>query len=92
MVVYGALNIQRFALGVPELLQLIFKNQALLGFALVTLLTPEALRTDLTTLFHAARDGGLHVSLGGRFALADAAEAHRALESRRTVGKLVLVP
>jgi NADPH:quinone reductase len=92
MVIYGALNIQRFALGVPELLQLIFKNQGVLGFALVTLLTPEALRRDLTTLFQAVRDGRLHVSLGGRFALADAAEAHRALESRRTAGKLVLVP
>lgn len=92
MVVYGALNIQRFALGVPELLQLIFKNQAVLGFALVTLLTPDVVRRDLASLFELAKDGRLQISLGGRFALADAAEAHRALESRRTVGKLVLVP
>ncbi|HUM12602.1 MAG TPA: zinc-binding dehydrogenase [Myxococcaceae bacterium] len=92
MVVYGALNIQRFSLGVPELLQLIFKNQAVLGFALVTLLTPETLREDLTALFRMAKDGRLRVSHGGRFGLADAAEAHRALQSRRTVGKLVLVP
>jgi NADPH:quinone reductase len=92
MVVYGALNIQRFSLGVPELLQLIFKNQAVLGFALVTLLSPEALRRDLETLFRMAQDGRLRVQLGGRFALADAASAHRALESRKTAGKLVLVP
>jgi len=92
MVVYGALNIQRFALGVPELLQLIFKNQAVLGFALVTLLTPGALRADLELLFQMARDGRLRTHLGGRFPLADAASAHRALEGRRTAGKLVLVP
>jgi NADPH2:quinone reductase len=92
MVVYGALNIQRFSLGVPELLQLIFKNQAVLGFALVTLLGPERLREDLTELFRMARDEELRVQLGGRFSLAEAAAAHRALESRRTVGKLVLVP
>jgi NADPH2:quinone reductase len=92
MVVYGALNIQRFSLGVPELLQLIFRNQAVQGFALVTLLTPETLRDDLTTLFALARAGQLRVQLGGRFALGDAAAAHRALESRRSVGKLVLEP
>ncbi len=92
MVIYGALNIQRFSLGVPELLQLIFKNQAVLGFALVAPLTPETLREDLEALFRMARDGELRVQLGGQFPLADARAAHRALESRRTVGKLVLVP
>jgi NADPH:quinone reductase len=92
MVVYGALNIQRFSLGVPELLQLIFKNQAVLGFALVTLLGPEKLREDLTELFRMARNAELRVQLGGEFSLAEAAAAHRALESRQTVGKLVLIP
>ena len=92
MVVYGALNIQRFSLGVPELLQLIFKNQAVLGFALVTLLTPETLRADLELLFQKARDGSLRTHIGGRLPLTGAASAHRALQSRRTVGKLVLVP
>jgi NADPH2:quinone reductase len=37
-------------------------------------------------------DGSLKVTIGESFALTDAAEAHRALESRRTVGKVVLVP
>lgn len=92
MVVYGALNIQRFSLGVPELLQLIFQNQSVLGFALVTLLTAETLRADLELLFRRARDGSLRTRIGGRFSLADAASAHRALQSRQTAGKLVLVP
>jgi len=36
--------------------------------------------------------GRLHVRIGARFALADAAEAHRALEGRRTTGKVLLLP
>ena len=38
----------------------------------------------------AVADGSLHVRIGARFDLADAAEAHRALEARRTAGKIVL--
>ncbi|WP_245394637.1 zinc-binding dehydrogenase [Amycolatopsis keratiniphila] len=30
--------------------------------------------------------------IGGRYALADAAQAHRDIESRRTSGKLLLMP
>ena len=37
-------------------------------------------------------DGSLKVRIGGEFPLADAAEAHRALEGRRTTGKLLLIP
>ncbi|MFL2553582.1 MAG: quinone oxidoreductase family protein [Candidatus Rariloculaceae bacterium] len=37
-------------------------------------------------------DGCLQVEIGQRFALADAADAHRALESRRTKGSTVLLP
>jgi NADPH2:quinone reductase len=92
MVIYGALNIQSFALGVPELLQLIFKNQAVLGFAAVPLLTPQLLRDDLSLLFDLTTRGALKVHFGGHYALADAAEAHRALGERRALGKLVLVP
>jgi NADPH2:quinone reductase len=40
----------------------------------------------------AVAGGSLDVSIGGRFALADAAGAHRALEGRGTSGKLLLFP
>jgi len=40
----------------------------------------------------AVAEGTLQVRVGGRFTLAEAAEAHRALESRRTSGKLLLRP
>lgn len=43
-------------------------------------------------LFGALEDGTLSVRIGGRFALDDAADAHRALAGRGTSGKLILVP
>ena len=36
--------------------------------------------------------GRLDVRVGHRFALADAADAHRAIEGRSTTGKVLLVP
>jgi NADPH2:quinone reductase len=38
------------------------------------------------------RRGTLNVTIGGTYALADVAEAHRALAARETVGKLILLP
>lgn len=90
LVIYGALNIQSFQLGVPELLQLIFKNQAVKGFAVAPLLTPEVLRADLSHLFQLVASGLLHVHIGGSYALSQIVEAHRALGSRKTMGKVVL--
>ena len=39
-----------------------------------------------------AASGDLDVRIGARYPLADAAEAHRALEGRKTTGKVLLVP
>jgi NADPH2:quinone reductase len=90
IVIYGALNIQNFQFGVPELLGLIFKNQSLTGFAFAPLLSPEGLRSGLNELFDLVAKGELVVKIGGRYPLAEASEAHRALEGRGTTGKLVL--
>ncbi|MGM5028298.1 quinone oxidoreductase family protein [Tardiphaga sp. 862_B3_N4_1] len=43
-------------------------------------------------LFDWIRAGDLKVKIGGRYSLADAAQAHRDLQSRRTTGKLLLFP
>ncbi|MFE0754208.1 zinc-binding alcohol dehydrogenase family protein [Inquilinus sp. NPDC058860] len=88
--VFGALG--RFELGAAELEGMILQNQSLKGFALLPLLTPEGLRTDLAELFALAAAGALTVRQGGRYRLDQAAEAHRALESRRSTGKVVLIP
>jgi NADPH2:quinone reductase len=90
IVIYGALNIQNFQLGVPELLGLIFKNQSLTGFAFATLLSPAGLSAGLNELFDLVINGKLKVTIGGRYPLAEASKAHIALEGRGTTGKLVL--
>ena len=41
---------------------------------------------------YAAVEAGLQVPIGGTYPLADAARAHADLESRRTRGKLILLP
>ena len=55
-----------------------------------------AKRADLETaaaaLFKVIADGTVKVAIGQTFALKDAVEAHRALESRATTGATVLVP
>jgi NADPH2:quinone reductase len=43
-------------------------------------------------LFALMHDGKLKVSVGQRFALKDAADAHRALEARQTTGSTLLIP
>lgn len=43
-------------------------------------------------VLRAAADGILSVRIGARFALAEAADAHRALEGRETTGKVLLIP
>ena len=40
----------------------------------------------------AVADGSLSVRIGARYPLAEAEEAHRALEGRRTTGKVLLIP
>ena len=40
----------------------------------------------------AVADGSLHVAVGGRYPLSDAASAYADLEGRRTQGKLLLIP
>jgi NADPH2:quinone reductase len=42
-------------------------------------------------LFTVVKDGTVKVNINQRFALQDAAEAHRALESRATTGATVMV-
>jgi NADPH:quinone reductase len=92
IVIYGALNIQSFQLGVGELVQLIFKNQSLTGFAFQPLLTPAGLKSGLAELFDLVVRDELRVTVGGRYPLEDAAAAHRAMEARQTTGKLILKP
>lgn len=88
--VFGALG--RVDFDPSELEELFAQNQSIRGFALLPLLTDEGLKKDLAWLFDQAASGRLRVLNGGRYPLDEVADAHRALESRSTVGKVVLVP
>lgn len=54
--------------------------------------TPEALATSAKALFDRIASAVLKPRIGQSFALADAAKAHAALESRSTTGSTVLIP
>jgi NADPH2:quinone reductase len=88
--VFGAMG--RFSLERQEVGGMLSANQSLRGFALLPFLTPANLKADLEDLFRLAARGDLQVVRGGCYPLDQAAEAHHALQSRKTVGKLVLVP
>jgi NADPH2:quinone reductase len=53
---------------------------------------PAELKQRSTDLFTWLADGRLHVRIHKTYKLADAAEAHRDLEARKTSGKLLLKP
>jgi NADPH2:quinone reductase len=53
---------------------------------------PDELAWRASEVFSAIADGALDVRIDREIALADAAEAHRALEGRQTTGKVVLIP
>ena len=54
--------------------------------------TREELTARASEVLGWVRDGALHVRIGQEFPLARAADAHRALESRGTTGKALLIP
>jgi NADPH2:quinone reductase len=53
---------------------------------------PEERAAGMARLFGLVAAGVLSVKIGQRFALKDAAQAHRALEARQTTGSTVLLP
>ncbi|MDQ5828600.1 MAG: quinone oxidoreductase [Actinomycetota bacterium] len=54
--------------------------------------TREELMRRAESLFSWIGQGNLDVRIGGTYSLADAAQAHRDLEGRKTTGKLILIP
>ena len=54
--------------------------------------THDALVRRTAEIFDLVRNGQVAPRIGQRYPLADAATAHRDIESRRTTGKLLLLP
>ncbi|ADO70886.1 quinone oxidoreductase family protein [Stigmatella aurantiaca] len=65
-----------------------------LGYAVFSdhVATRELLRSRVARLFDWIAAGALKVRIGGVYPLAEAARAHADMESRRTTGKLLLIP
>jgi NADPH2:quinone reductase len=81
---------------VPEFAPLLLAQKGSLFITRPTLahytLTPSELRGRAAELFAWTASGALTVRIGATYPLAQAAEAHRALEGRQTTGKVLLVP
>jgi NADPH2:quinone reductase len=54
--------------------------------------TPDEFSWRAGELINAIADGTITITVGGRYPLADAAQAHTDLQGRKTVGSIVLVP
>jgi NADPH2:quinone reductase len=83
------------ASGKPEPLDVVTLSQkGSLYLTRPSLMTYTAAREDLLesarALFEVIREGAVRVEVNQRFALKDAAEAHRALEARQTTGSTIL--
>lgn len=91
MVLFGA------ASGAPDPLDMqVLAAKGSLYVTRPTLFTYIAKRDDMMAsaaeLFEVVHAGGVTINVGQRFALKDAAEAHRVLQARGTTGSTVLMP
>ena len=73
---------------------LVGRNIAVHGFYLgrLMVLRPDVVRASMDELVQLWVDGALRPVVGAEFPLAEAAEAHRLIESRESIGKVVLAP
>jgi NADPH:quinone reductase len=93
---FGHLVLYGRAGGMPERLdpaQLFTKAATVSGFAVPMVYSiREIHQRGLDDVFRLSREGKLKIPVGGKFALSEAAEAHRYMLSRRSTGKLLLMP
>jgi NADPH2:quinone reductase len=82
--------------GVPDrlnLMELFGKSIKVSGFAVTMMYALHDIhQRGVRDVFRLAHEGKLTVPIGGKFPLAEAIQAHHHLESRRSVGKLLLIP
>ncbi|MFJ8528987.1 zinc-binding alcohol dehydrogenase family protein [Bacillus sp. NPDC094106] len=66
--------------------------RSILGFSFGTTRKkrPQLLRHTADQVFHYLRDGSLQIEIGKHFTLQDAGKAHEWVESRQSVGKVIL--
>jgi NADPH2:quinone reductase len=93
---FGHLILYGRAGGPPEplnLFRLFEKSTKVSGFVLYTVASvPDVMRRGIEESFRLIAQGKIKLLVGKKFPLAEAAEAHRFMESRQSTGKLVLIP
>lgn len=94
---FGRLVVFGQASGVPghvETDQLYKQNKRVLGYSSghFRKTRPEVLRPAAEAILEHLRAGTLEIVVGATLPLRDAAEAHRLVESRQIIGKVILVP
>ena len=82
--------------GMPEPInpfRLFDRSVKVSGFTLYTVAAvPDVMRRGIEESFRLIADGKVKLLVGKSFPLAQAAEAHKFMESRQSTGKLVLIP
>jgi NADPH:quinone reductase-like Zn-dependent oxidoreductase len=81
-------------MGIPTLTPMDLPSSIHLTYPVVQhhVRTRETLVARTNEVFDLLKTGRLRVKIGGRYPLAEAAQAHADIESRRTTGKLLLLP
>jgi NADPH:quinone reductase len=90
LVLFGARNIHE-AFDAQRMQQLIYKNQSVIGFNLPTM-PPELFGECVAGLLQLVAERKLRIFANHSFPLEQARTAFQALASRKTIGKVVLVP
>ena len=80
--------------GVARTDQLIASNRAVVGYSSghFRATRPDGLRPAAEGALLAVAEGKVRLLIGARYPLREAAEAHRLIESRKSHGKILLIP
>jgi NADPH:quinone reductase len=90
LVVYGVASGQFTKMNPSALMG---KNLSVIGFFLPQMMRkPTLYQQSLQELLSYVQTGALQLTIGGVYPLEQAADVHRLLQSRKTYGKLILVP
>jgi len=97
LVIYGAAGGTPPVFGPAAMGQFALKGQTIAGYSMLPqLANPQTrhglLQQDFSALFSLVESGALKPTIGTRLPLPQAADAHRLIESRKSTGKVLLVP
>jgi NADPH2:quinone reductase len=90
LVIFGGASGEQAQLNAGQLMR---RNHSVIGFFLPQIMSkPKLYQSSFEELLDYVDRGELKLTIGGIYRLDEAAEVHRLLQGRETIGKLVLVP